>query len=195
MNDSGKLKTWPSEVRDIFDRNGMIHIYTQGVFSLDLVSKALKVSLVQKDQSNWRSKCLTLPKLRTFNKFKDFALDSPHIFKPLSFMQRKMLSKFRLGLLQLRIETARFVRPKIPPTERVCLICKSGDIEVEPHFLLVCNKYEQLRQILYSKIPDLNNFLALEMTEKLKFLVNEPNIVKQTAKFIVEAHDYRSTLL
>ena len=195
LNDLGKLKTWSSEVKDILDRNGMTHIYSQGTFPLDQVSKALKVSLFKKDQINWRSKCLPLPKLRTFNMFKDFVLDSPHIFKPLSFMQRKMLSKFRLGLLHLRIETARFVRPRIPPEERFCLICNNGDVEDENHFLLICSKYDQLRQILYSKIPEFNNYVVLDTNEKLKFLVNHPNMVKQTAKFIVDAFEYRSTLL
>jgi len=148
LNDLGRIKTWSSEVRDILDRNGLINIYTQNIFSLDNVSNTLRQSLFKKDQTNWKSKCLPLPKLRTFNKLKDFSSDSPHIFKPLSFMQRKMLSKFRLGLLHLRIETARFVRPKIPPEERVCLICNNGEVEDESHFLLICNKFDQQRQIL-----------------------------------------------
>ena len=195
LNDSGRIKTWSSEVRDILDRNGLINIYTQNIFSLDNVSKALKQSLFKKDQNNWKSKCLPLPKLRTFNKFKNFSSDSPHIFKPLSFMQRKMLSKFRLGLLHLRIETARFVRPKIPPEERVCLICNNGEVEDESHFLLICSKFDQQRQVLFNKIPDSNSFHALDAKDKLNFLVNDPNIVKQTAKFIVDAFEFRSTLL
>ena len=195
LNDSGRLKTWSWEVKDILDRNGMIQIYTQSTFPLDNVSKALKSSLFKKDQINWKSRCLPLPKLRTFIKFKDFHTDSPHIFKPLSFMQRKMLSKFCLGLLHLRIETARFVRPRIPPEERFCLICNNGEVEDETHFLLVCNKFEQQRQTLYSNIPDINRFLAYDINERVKFLVNDPNIVKQTAKFLVDAFEYRSTLM
>ena len=151
--------------------------------------------MFHKDQASWKSKCLPLPKLRTFNKFKLFDLAPPHIFKPLSFMQRKTLSKFRLGLHHLRIETARFIRPGIPPEERLCLICNSGEIEDESHFLLFCNKYEQLRRVLFNHIPDLVSFLALSAIEKLIFLVNDPNLVKQTAIFIVEAYEYRLTLI
>ena len=106
-----------------------------------------------------------------------------------------MLSKFRLGLLHSRIETSRFVRPKIPPEERVCLICNSGDIEDESYFLLVCNKYEQLRQILYSKIPDINNFMDLSNEEKLKRLLNYSPFAKQASKFIVSSHEQLSTLI
>ena len=110
-------------------------------------------------------------------------------------MQRKMLSKFRLGLLHLRIETARFVRPKIPPEERTCLICNNGEVEDETHFLLTCSKFEQHRQILFNKITDINSFLAYNASEKIKFLVNDPNMVKPTAKFIVDAFEYRSTIM
>ena len=195
LNDSGKIKTWSSEVKDILLRNGKIEIYSQTSFSLDDTIKYLKMSLLHKDQANWKSTCLPLQKLRTFNKFKDFTSDSPHIFKPLSFMQRKTLSKFRLGLLHLRIETARFIRPRVPPEERLCLICNNGEVEDECHFLLVCNKFEQLRQVLFSRIPDLNSFRALDAINKLKFLINDPNLVKQTAIFIVGAFEYRSTLL
>ena len=110
-------------------------------------------------------------------------------------MQRKSLSKFRLGLLHLRIETARLVRPRIPPEERFCRVCNGGEVEDESHFLLVCDKLEIPRQSLLSKIPEHINFLNLNPIEKLIFLVNDPLIVKQTAKFIVDAYEYRSTLI
>ena len=151
------------------------------------------MSLFHKDQASWKSKCLPLPKLRTFNMFKDFTSDSPHIFKPLSFMQRKTLSKFRLGLLHLRIETARFVRPRIPPEQRLCLVCNNGDIQNELHFLLICNKFDKFRQKLFNHIPDLNEFFTLGLDEKINFLVNNPIIVKQTPIFIVDTFEYRST--
>ena len=148
INVDGVVKTWNSEVKDILQRNGLIHLYEQGIFSLQDTIKQLDKSLLLKEQSNWKSKCLPLPRLRTFNKFKDFTSDSPHIFKPLSFIQRKSLSKFRLGLLHLRIETARFMRPRVPPEESICLVCNSGEVEDEQHFLLVCSKLEQQRQTL-----------------------------------------------
>ena len=110
-------------------------------------------------------------------------------------MQRKSLSKLRLGLLHLRIETARFVRPRVPPEDRICLVCNSGEVEDEYHFLLVCSKLEQQRQILLHQIPDPIYFSNLNPNEKLNFLVNEPSFVKKTAKFIVEAYEYRSTLI
>ena len=51
------------------------------------------------------------------------------------------------------------------------------------------------RQTLFRHIPDIGGFLNLDDHEKLKFLLNDPTIVKQTAKYIVDAYEYRSTLL
>ena len=137
----------------------------------------------------------TLPKLRTFNTFKDFNSEAAHIYKPLSFMQRKSISKFRVGLLSLKIETDRYVRPRIPPEERFCQMCNNGGVEDETHFLLFCSKFDNFRQILLNKVPDLDTFHNLNNSEKLKLLLNEPSLVKDTAKFIVSAFEHRSTLL
>lgn len=195
LNDVGTIKTWSTEVKSILQRNGLQQYYNQGLFPLQHVTDVLKKSLLNKDQANWKASCLPLPKLRTFNKLKDFTVDSPYIFKPLSFMQRKSLAKFRLGLLHLRIETARFIRPRVPPEERFCLICGSGEVEDEAHFLLACREYSQLREILFNSILDQAAFFSLNHNERLNFLVNDPSIVKKTAKFIVEAFDHRSKLI
>ena len=110
-------------------------------------------------------------------------------------MQRKQMSRFRLGLLKLRQETARYIRPKVPPEQRLCLLCNNGEVEDEIHFLLFCSRYDQARQSLFEHIPDFANFNVLNTDEKLKFLVNDPMIVKQTAKFITNSFDFRSTLI
>ena len=55
--------------------------------------------------------------------FKEFQTLPPHVGKPLSFVERKIISKLRLGILPIRIETARYTRPVIPENQRVCY-CK-----------------------------------------------------------------------
>ena len=69
LNDSETIKTWSSEVKDILHRNGLGQYYNHGSLPLQPVIKSLKESLLTKDQANWKSKCLSLPKLRTFNIF------------------------------------------------------------------------------------------------------------------------------
>ena len=195
LNDCGLVNTWSSEVKDIFHRNGLDYIYDQPIFPLKSITSELKTSLLRKDQINWQSQCRTLPKLRTFIQFKNFETDSPHIFKPLSFMQRKLMSKFRLGLLRLRLETGRYIRPRMAPEDRVCLICNNGQVEDEIHFLLFCDKYDEIRRKLFDYVHDNENFQGLGNIDKLQLLLNDPKLVKQTAIFITEAYEYRSTII
>ena len=171
------------------------YVYNQPYFARKSVIENLKKSLLLKDQSNWQSQCRNLPKLRTFLKFKDFQVDSPHIYKPLSFIQRKYLSKYRLGMLQLRIEVGRFQRPRLEPEDRICQVCDSGGVEDETHFLLHCSLYDESRRRLYGYINDLDSFMIEEDSDKLKFLLNDSTLVKQTAKFIADSFDLRSTKL
>ena len=195
LNDTGVVVTWSSEVKDILTRNNMTDFYDQGIFPVKNVIVDLKKALLEKDQKNWQSKCQTLPKLRTFVKFKDFSKESPHIYKPLSFKQRKMMSKLRLGLLPLRLETARYIRPRIPPENRLCLLCNNGEIEDETHFLLFCSVYDQARQLLFDHIPNIDDFNTLNTDDKIKLLLNDPMMAKQTSKFITNSFDFRSTII
>ena len=60
------------------------------------------------------------------------------------------MTRLRGGTNELRIETGRYPitnrdRP-LEVNERRCLICTSGEIEDETHFMLGCNVYEDLRQ-------------------------------------------------
>ena len=43
-DDLGKIKTWSSEVKSILNRNGLIHLYTQQIFSLSIAIETLKES-------------------------------------------------------------------------------------------------------------------------------------------------------
>ena len=166
---------------------------SENIFALSWALNNLRVSLLNKDRINWESQCRNLPKLRTLIQFKDFTCDSPHTYKPLSFFQRKLMSKFRLGMLHLRIETGRFIR--LLPEERLCLVCNGGEVEDETHFLLRCNKYNLNRQKLLGEIPNLENFTSLNDQDKLKLLLNDPTLVKKTSKFIADSFEYRSTII
>ena len=155
----------------------------------------LKQSLTLKDNVQWQSDCRTLPKLRTFMLFKNFNCDPPHIYKPLSFIQRKLTAKLRLGMLHLRVETGRFSRPRLEPEERICLTCNNGQVEDESHFLLHCDTYQEYRQTLFGFIPNIADFNLLPDTDKLKFLLNDQSIIKQSSRFIVDSYEHRSTII
>ncbi len=80
--------------------------------------------------------------------------------------KRSLMAQFRIGILPLHIETGRFKDKRTD--ERICLLCNSGVVENELHFLCVCTTYFNYRQNLNSIVN--NNFLNMSNDETFVFL-------------------------
>ena len=146
------------------------------------------------------------PKLWTFIKFKDFNETPVYILKPLSFHQRRMMAKTRLGCLPIRLETAWYSIPRLPEDERNCLVCKNSNffptndphlyhLESEIHYLFICKAYNEDRNEWLRKMDLPPNFDSLTIEIKLKIVLNDYNNVKLTSQFITSAYNLRSKIL
>ena len=188
LNETHEINTWSSEVKSILHENALNYIFdNQHIFhTKDIVSK-LKLSMNQKQQERIKFECENKPKLRTFMLFKEFQTLPPHVGKPLSFVERNIISKLRLGILPIRIETARYTRPVIPEYQRVCY-CNSGEVESE-YYVLYKQRLSWLNKLL---LPA--NCLDLDETEKLKLVLNRPENVRHTAQYLVSVMDLRCQL-
>ena len=133
------------------------------------------------DQADFlKGECEQQTKLRTFIKFKEFESIPAYVTKPLSFLQKKYLSKLRLGSLELKIETGRYARPRLEVHERICPICTENrqhkglepEIETEIHFLFYCELYDNLRKGWIQKVIKPQNFMDLDEDTKLKVVLN-----------------------
>ena len=128
-----------------------------------------------------------------FKKWKTYKIitwslqEKSYLSRPLSFTQRKLLAKLRLGILPIRIETGRYERPKLEASRRHCLQCNSTFVEDEAHFLLYCMKHSDRRAILLSQVNVQEFFSSYSTTEKLDYLLNCSDMVKHTAKFVKES--------
>ena len=192
LNETGVIKSWSSEVKSIMEEHNLGAVFeAQVIFPVKPVVTELRKSMLSKQQLALKDECISKPKLRTFIQFKEFDKISPHIVKPLTFVERRALSKFRLGILPLRIESARYLRPLVPETERVCY-CNSGKIETEFHALFECKMYDSMRTAWLNKICKPNDFSLLSNDDKLKIALNHPANVKFTSRFIVNFMDYRN---
>ena len=129
--------------------------------------------------------------------FKDFHTTPSYISKPLSFVQRKFLAKLRLGCLEIRIETGRYARPRLPEEARICQICQNqGQTpEDEVHFLFNCETYESERSAWLSSLVKPENFSILPTSEKLKTVLNCDQNVKKTAQYVINIYDKRSKIV
>ena len=97
--------------------------------------------------------------------------------------QRSLLAQLRAGILPLRIETGRFYNIKDPQTnkyrklkagERLCEVCKDGNIEDEYHFVCICSVYRDIRETLYQKVMlNTSNFNDMNDLDKFFILIEQ----------------------
>ena len=99
---------------------------------------------------------------------------------------RAALSKFRCGVgrvAPIRLETGRF--EGLPVDRRLCPFCHV--VENEIHVLLYCSLYNDIRNVLFSKVRTLfPDFSLLENTDKMKIILNEPSLIRIAAKSCYE---------
>ena len=117
--------------------------------------------------------------------------------------KRALISRFRMGVLSLRIETGRYEGGGVigsrglPVKFRVCMCCELKKVEDEIHFLLECPCFESMREELFrvcrqklgSKFFVLLNdvqelFISLMQSE-------EADIWRALADFISVAYQHR----
>ena len=204
LNDSGEVHSWSSEIKSIFYSCNLRNTYDCGnPFPVKCTLSTLKSHLIVQQADYLKQECEQMPKLRTFNKFKNFKEMPTFLKKPLSFIQKKHLAKIRLGSLELRIETGRYNRPSLEVHERLCLVCKDSCldsglnlcVESEYHFLFICSKYTFLRDSWLSKLTKPSNFSDLDEGLKLDIVLNWAENVKFTAQYIIDAFNVRSTIV
>ena len=209
LNDRNIVNTWSSEVKSIFSSSGLLATFeANSPFPMELTIPTFKSAFKLKQQEYLSSECAEMPKLRTFMLFKDFQEPPAYITKPLTFHQRRMVAKTRLGCLPLRLETGRYSIPRLPEVERTCQVCRNQNqlvviqptntndpVESEIHFLFFCPTYTTERDLWLSKMTLPINFIELQANTKLKIVINDPLNVKFTAQFITNSFNIRSKIL
>ena len=91
----------------------------------------------------------------------------------------------RLSNHNLRIETGRRLRPKLPRQARKCFIC-IDEIENELHFVVKCPLYSSERKELYKVLMhNSKHFDSLTSDEqKLMFIMTNEDVMAKLAKFV-----------
>jgi hypothetical protein len=115
-----------------------------------------------------------------------------------------MMAKTRLGCLPIRLETARYLVPRLPEEERYCLVYRNfsnpsnnpilDHVESEIHYLFSCAAYRAERDEWLSKLTLPPDFDLMPTDWKLKVALNDPLNVKLTSKFITNAYNIRSKI-
>ena len=78
---------------------------------------------------------------------------------------RVCFTKLRLSSHKFLVERARWLKVKVPYTQRTCTLCHSNDIEDEYHVTLVCEYFRDVRKKFikpfYYQRPNMMKFLDL----------------------------------
>ena len=189
---------WSSEIKQIMDRNNLL-LVSRALAHKDL-KMLLKNSLLTHDIRKFKQDCSNSSMLRTYNTllspFVDHSSVTKYVKFNLPFIVRKRLCQLRLGCLPLKIQTDRYIKPRIPPSERYCCQpeCISSSptrfVEDEVHFLCICKQYDNLRNDLYTKV-DFPMFSTMTIHNKFNLLLTHPPLAKIVGQFIVDAFDTR----
>ena len=92
-------------------------------------------------------------KLRTYKGFKTVLKAEKYLSGIRVRAHRIALTKLRASAHQLRIETGRY--QKLDEIERKCLLCNSGEIESEIHFVTQCSFFEKKRHTFFTFVSKL----------------------------------------
>ena len=204
LNNANVVSSWSNEIKAIFYSCNLNTTFDNNTsFPLKLTVENIKSKFIFDQKEYLKYECEQQSKLRTFNKYKNFGSLPAYVTKALSFFERKHMARLRLGCLQLRIESGRYVRPPLTINERICLICSESkaqqgsepEIETETHFLLFCEKYDILRNKLFSIIYKPENFGIMDEATKLNVILNLPENCKHTAQFIADAYSMRNKII
>jgi hypothetical protein len=116
--------------------------------------KVVVKKIGESEQRSWLVGCLSKPKLRSYCKFKFELKLEPYLLDSNS-LGRRVLFGLRSGSNRLRIETGRWLRPRLEEKDRVCVLCDGQQVEDEFHFVTSCQMYADLRKNFFDLISEI----------------------------------------
>ena len=110
---------------------------------------------------------------------------------------RSSLCKLRVSAHNLAIERGRYL--KMPRDQRICEICKSGEIENEQHMLLHCSGYSSIRESFVLKMFNITGKSVTTLCDKniINLILNNTSYkaLKLSSSFVTNCFNARSNLL
>ena len=134
-------------------------------------------------------------KLRTYSKFKKCWGFEKYLGVIVNSSKRRLMSKFRMGICPLRIESGRYEGgTRLPPEKRVCRCCHLNEVEDEEHFFNVCPAFKENRKKLMDVFEKCDKQLANNSTSNLlcqSMESSDPAIIQAVADYIFDSFEKR----
>ena len=152
------IKTWEYNVKKNLKDANMSYCITDGEVNCKFAVYLYKQYLNKHDNDMWstklwddRNNLQNGNKLRLYRCYKSKIMVETYVTNMMSFSERQCLAKLRSGSLPLE-ELGR--RSGTPIGGRTCKLCSENKIEDEVHFLLECELYDDLREVLITDINE-----------------------------------------
>ena len=143
--DKQNRSCWATEVKHLLFRNGFGYAWVhQEVGNEVEFLKSFVQRITDIYKQKWFLDINESRKLSTYSQFKSLLEPEKYLHVINSFWARKHLAKFRTSNHDLAIEKGRHA--KIERHMRMCNMCNLGCVEDEYHYILICPKYEYLRE-------------------------------------------------
>ena len=136
----------------------------------------------------------SFPKLRSCIKFKTTLAPENYILISISKSVRSLLAQLTCGVLPLAIETGRFTRKYI--SERKCILCDSGVIEDEQHFICNCTLYDAFCINIFNHAEKcMPGFLLRTEEDKFTYIMSSDDLTMSLYRFVRTAWNIRQKTL
>ena len=171
--------TWLKTVKSILDNTGLSYVWISKYFvSENWLYNTVKLSLIDQFRQTWHVAVQNSPKALNYRLYKD-NLQLENYFKILDEKNIVTFARFRTLNSKIPIESGRW--QNIPRENRICLLCNSGDIGDELHYILTCSALNENRtKFLKAYFRNRPNVV------KFKELMNSsnPSVLNNLCKFI-----------
>ena len=135
-------------------------------------------------------------KLRTYRIFKNSIYQEPYLSQVENRQIRQNISRLRMSAHNLKIESGRHSRPKIPLQKRLCEAC-SDKIDNEFHLLTECISFDSSRQVMFNMISShVNDFKTLPKDKQFSDIMtlDDESVIQALAYFISSIVKKRGSL-
>ena len=177
---------WVTSVKKLLNEYGYSFVFTDA-FNVDLTNFQciFKQRVIDCFFQDWYGKINNSVVLEEYKYFKN-GFGYEKYLDMLRSDLRFYISRFRLSVHSLRIQSGRYARNAIPRNERYCLCCQTTNIEDMFHFIFVCPCYRELRESYINKYyyyrPSMFKLTELFKSSSMSILQNLSKYIKQALK-------------
>ena len=154
-------------------------------FSIKVFLRNLRQWLLDVNLQVWSEQARNMNKLNFYCSMKQKVNLEKYLTSGIPHLQKKVIARFRCSNHELCIETGR--KSNIASEERICKMCRLGEVEDEIHFVFVCPAYSDLRDKLFLNISKSVNFSKI-----FEILCNEHAV--RLSVFLSQAYKRRNAM-